>query len=88
MNMQYKTRALYYKTLRIHNLQKIDTFHDKLTSLQLLVTNTLAYYDICTFRIRNVFIVQGPDGGISTGYSKIIVSHCLDVLAILDVIRQ
>jgi hypothetical protein len=57
-------RGLHYKTLRVRNLIKIDMFHIKLVSFLLLVPffwtntlpwiNTLAYYRVCTLRIRNV----------------------------------
>jgi hypothetical protein len=57
-------RGLHYKTLRVRNLLKIDMFHIKLVPFQLPVPfswtntlpwiNTLAYYRVCTLRIRNV----------------------------------
>jgi hypothetical protein len=52
---------LYYKTLWIRNLRKIDRFRCKLLSFLLSATNTLTwtstlvYCGICTLQIRFVF---------------------------------
>ncbi len=52
---------MYYTTLRIRNLQKIDIFHRKLVPFILSVTNKLAwtnthaYYRICTLQICYIF---------------------------------
>ncbi len=54
----------YNKTLQTRNLRKIVIFHSKLVFFLLLVTNTLAltntlaYYRICTLTVYDVFIVQ------------------------------
>ncbi len=59
--------GMYYKTLRTRNVGQIDNFRNKLVSFILTVTstldltNTLAYNEILTEQIRNVFIVQEPD---------------------------
>ncbi len=57
---------MYYTTLRIRNLQKIDSFRRKLVPFLLPVTNKLAwtntqaYYRICTLQICYIFLSTGP----------------------------
>ena len=58
--------GLYYKTLRIRNLQnngqilpQASAFLWSVTNT-LVLTNTLAYYGIRRLQICNVFIVQAP----------------------------
>ncbi len=56
---------LYYKTLRTRNVHQMNRFGSKLVYLILLVKHTsfdktLAYYEIRTLLIRNVFIVENP----------------------------
>ncbi len=40
----------------------------------LALTNTLAYYEICTLQIRNVFIVQGPGACTIKLFTAVIVA--------------
>jgi hypothetical protein len=64
--------GLYYKTLWAHNARQMDRFRSKLVSFILLVTrripitNTLAYYEICTLQ-------HGPCG--LGQYYKILRTH-------------
>jgi hypothetical protein len=64
--IENSAQGLHYKALRIVNVQQMYRFGSKLMSFTLSVastlalTNTLAYYEIRTLQIRNVFTVQTP----------------------------
>ncbi len=50
--------GLHYKLSRIRNVRQTDKVHIMLVSCILLVTNTVAYYEIQTLRTHNFFTVQ------------------------------
>jgi hypothetical protein len=52
-------RGLYYKTLQIRNLQKLDKFWTKLVSFLLYFTNTQAGWYKHTSLLRNLYSVAG-----------------------------
>jgi len=66
LSVTKKSWGIYYKTLQICNLHKMDIFCSEPVSFLLSFTNILpwintpAYYGIRKLRVRNVFIVQAP----------------------------
>jgi hypothetical protein len=76
----FYTRGLYHKILRTRKVWQMDRYCSKLESFILSVTNTpaltntLAYYEIHTIRICNVFIVQAPGACVIMHFTAVIVA--------------